>query len=66
VVDRLNEFGCTKSGQAWNCADAKKVCAFCNGPACPQSPIAIRASRAIRAMTREGFPAEPLYRALWD
>lgn len=55
VVDRLNELGCTKSGQAWNCADAKKVYAFCNGPACPQSPI------AIRAMTREGFPAERIY-----
>ena len=70
MVDRLNELGRAKSGQAWNCADAKKVYAFCNGPACPQSPIAIRAIhaihaiRAIRAMTREGLPVEPLYRVL--
>jgi rhodanese-related sulfurtransferase len=55
VVDRMNELGCSKSGQTWNCSDAKKVYAFCNGPACPQSPI------AIRAMTREGFPAERIY-----
>ena len=46
VAGRLNELGCSK---------AKKVYAFCNGPACPQSP------GAIVAMTREGFPADRIY-----
>ena len=55
VVDRLSELGCTKSANKWNCSAAKKVFAFCNGPTCPQSPI------AIRAMTREGFPADKIY-----
>ena len=55
MVDRLSEVGCTKSANTWNCSAAKKVYAFCNGPTCPQSPI------AIRAMTREGFPADKIY-----
>jgi len=55
VVERMGERGCTKSGTKWDCATAKKIYAFCNGPVCPQSPI------AIRAMTREGFPASKIY-----
>lgn len=55
MVDRLSEVGCTKTASTWNCAAAKKVYAFCNGPTCPQSPM------AIRAMTREGFPADKIY-----
>lgn len=55
VAARMNELGCTKNGTAWNCQAAKKVYAFCNGPVCPQSPM------AIRAMTRDGFPAEKIY-----
>lgn len=55
VVDRMAELGCTKAGNTWNCSAAKKVFAFCNGPTCPQSPT------AIRAMTREGFPADKIY-----
>ncbi|MFZ9140629.1 MAG: rhodanese-like domain-containing protein [Burkholderiaceae bacterium] len=55
VASRMNELGCTKTGAKWNCAKAKKVYAFCNGPACPQSPM------AIRAMTRDGFPADKIY-----
>jgi rhodanese-related sulfurtransferase len=55
VVDRMGELGCTKTGNAWNCSAAKKVFAFCNGPTCPQSPM------AIRALTREGFPADKIY-----
>ncbi len=55
VASRMNELGCTKTGATWNCAKAKKVYAFCNGPACPQSPM------AIRAMTRDGFPADKIY-----
>lgn len=55
VAARLNELGCQKTGSQWNCAGAKKVFAFCNGPVCPQSPM------AIRAMTRDGFPADKIY-----
>jgi rhodanese-related sulfurtransferase len=55
VASRMAELGCTKSGSKWNCSKAKKVYAFCNGPACPQSPM------AIRAMTRDGFPADKIY-----
>lgn len=55
VVDRMAELGCTKTANTWNCSAAKKVFAFCNGPTCPQSPT------AIRAMTREGFPADKIY-----
>jgi rhodanese-related sulfurtransferase len=55
VVSRMSELGCKKVGAAWDCSGAKKVYAFCNGPVCPQSPI------AIRAMTREGFPADKIY-----
>lgn len=55
VVNRLGELGCQKTASAWDCSGAKKVYAFCNGPVCPQSPI------AIRAMTREGFPADKIY-----
>lgn len=55
VASRLNELGCQKNGGNWNCQAAKKVYAFCNGPVCPQSPM------AIRAMTRDGFPADKIY-----
>ncbi len=55
VAARLNELGCKKMGSQWNCESAKKVYAFCNGPVCPQSPM------AIRAMTRDGFPADKIY-----
>jgi len=55
VAARMNELGCSKTASGWNCAGAKKVFAFCNGPTCPQSPM------AIRAMTRDGFPADKIY-----
>ena len=55
VASRLNELGCKKNANQWNCTEAKKVYAFCNGPVCPQSPA------AIRAMTRDGFPANKIY-----
>jgi rhodanese-related sulfurtransferase len=55
VVNRLGELGCSKTSGGWDCAQAKRVYAFCNGPVCPQSPI------AIKAMTREGFPADKIY-----
>ncbi|MEA1990414.1 MAG: rhodanese-like domain-containing protein [Pseudomonadota bacterium] len=55
VALRLNELGCEKTSGAWNCTNAKKVYAFCNGPVCPQSPI------AMKAMVRDGFPADKIY-----
>jgi rhodanese-related sulfurtransferase len=55
VSARLNELGCKKATSGWDCAGAKKVFAFCNGPVCPQSPT------AILAMTRDGFPANKIY-----
>lgn len=55
VASRMDELGCKKTGKVWDCANAKKVFAFCNGPVCPQSPS------AIQAMTRDGFPANKIY-----
>jgi rhodanese-related sulfurtransferase len=55
VAARLGELGCQKTGNSWNCQAAKKVYAFCNGPVYPQSPT------AIKAMTRDGFPADKIY-----
>lgn len=55
VATRLDELGCEKSADAWKCAAPKKVYAFCNGPVCPQSPM------AIHAMVREGFPADHIF-----
>ena len=52
---RMDELGCTLKGNDWDCAKAKKVYAFCNGPVCPQSPT------AIKAMVRRGFPADKIY-----
>jgi rhodanese-related sulfurtransferase len=40
VADRLDAVGCVRSSSGWNCDAAKKVVAFCNGPACPQSSLA--------------------------
>jgi rhodanese-related sulfurtransferase len=55
VADRLDALGCVRSSSGWNCDAAKKVVAFCNGPACPQSSI------AMHAMVDNGFPPEKLY-----
>lgn len=55
VAMRLDELGCEGGQGAWKCADADNVIAFCNGPACPQSPI------AIKAMAREGYPVEKIF-----
>lgn len=55
VAGRMDELGCTKSEGKFNCANAKKVYAFCNGPVCPQSPM------AMKAMIRDGFPADKIY-----
>ncbi|TYO90099.1 rhodanese-like domain-containing protein [Oceanicella actignis] len=55
VAQRLDELGCARAGQGWDCAKARHVVAFCNGPVCPQSPT------ALRAMAREGFPPERMH-----
>lgn len=55
VSFRLDELGCEQEDGKWNCASAKKVYGFCNGPACPQSGI------AMKRMIKNGFPANKLY-----
>jgi rhodanese-related sulfurtransferase len=54
MADRLGELGCTGSAGKWDCTNAEKVLLFCNGPWCGQSPM------AIKAMLREGYPAEKI------
>ncbi|WP_417684916.1 rhodanese-like domain-containing protein [Roseibium sp.] len=55
VAMRLDELGCTGGQGAWECSAADDMIAFCNGPACPQSPT------AIKAMVREGYPVEKIF-----
>lgn len=55
ITRRLDELGCSQGASGWRCSAAKKVIAFCNGPACPQSPT------AIHAMVGDGFPPERIY-----
>ncbi len=52
---RLDELGCKKTDTKWDCTQAPKVYAFCNGPVCTQSPT------GIRDMIRLGFPAEKIF-----
>ncbi len=54
VATRLDELGCTKQDTKWDCKDAVAFIGFCNGPVCPQSPM------AMKAAVREGFPAEKI------
>ena len=54
VADRLDELGCAKAGAKWDCTNAKPFIGFCNGPVCPQSPI------AMKAAVRDGFPPEKI------
>ncbi len=55
MAQRLDEVGCTKgTNNKWDCAKAEKVALFCNGPWCGQSPM------AIKAMLREGYPADKI------
>lgn len=51
AAERLEELGCTRAGDGWDCTNARRVALFCNGPWCGQSPA------AIRAMAAAGFPA---------
>jgi len=52
IAGRLDELGCERADERWNCSNARMVTLFCNGPWCGQSPT------AIRAMLREGYPAD--------
>jgi rhodanese-related sulfurtransferase len=54
VAERLDELGCTRTAEDWDCAEARAFIGFCNGPVCPQSPVAMRAAH------RAGFPAEKM------
>jgi rhodanese-related sulfurtransferase len=58
VANRLDVLGCVRSSSGWNCDAAKKIVAFCNGPACPQST---RAMHAMHAMVDNGFPPDKIY-----
>jgi len=55
VVKQMEVFGCKKNRDSYDCKDAKKVYGFCNGPVCPQSPL------AMTAMVKKGFPPEKIY-----
>jgi 3-mercaptopyruvate sulfurtransferase SseA len=56
VAMHMDQLGCAKKGEGWDCANATtKVYAFCNSSTCPQSPS------GIRAMIREGYPANLIY-----
>ena len=55
VAGRLDELGCAKAGDGWDCTGARRVALFCNGLWCGQSPM------AIRAMIREGYPPEKIH-----
>ena len=52
---RMDERGCKKGASGGDGAGARNVVGFCNGPVCPQSPT------AMRAMIRDGFPADKIY-----
>ena len=55
VAMRMDELGSSKSDAGWDCSNASNVVGFCNGPVCPQSPT------AMKAMIRDGFPAEKIH-----
>lgn len=53
--DRLDELGCEVDFDGFDCANAKPVALFCNGPWCGQSPA------AARRMIEAGYPAELIH-----
>ena len=53
--DRLDELGCEIDFDGFDCAGAKPVALFCNGPWCGQSP------NAARKMIAAGYPAELIH-----
>lgn len=55
ATKQMELFGCKKNGDSYDCKAAKKIYGFCNGPVCPQSPM------AMMAMVKKGFPPEKIY-----
>jgi rhodanese-related sulfurtransferase len=55
IESHMEDLGCTKKPDKWECSDAKKIYAFCNGPVCTKSPI------GIRTLISLGFPAEKIF-----
>lgn len=55
MIDHLGELGCEIDFEGWDCANARPVALFCNGPWCGQSPA------AIRRMVEAGFPADRIH-----
>lgn len=55
IAQRLDELGCERQDDAWQCSQARPVALYCNGAWCGQSPT------AIRAMLREGYPADRIH-----
>jgi rhodanese-related sulfurtransferase len=55
ATKHMELFGCKKNGDSYDCKEAKKVYGFCNGPVCPQSPM------AMAAIVKKGFPPEKIY-----
>lgn len=55
IVDRLDELGCRRNSDGWDCTKAVTVALFCNGPWCGQSPT------AMRAMVAAGFPPDRIH-----
>ena len=55
VAERLDDLGCARAGEGWDCTNARPFIGFCNGPVCPQSPMAMKAAH------REGFPADKMH-----
>lgn len=55
IAERLDALGCRRTGDAWDCQEAQRVALYCNGLWCGQSPT------AIRAMIREGYPADRIF-----
>ncbi len=55
LEDRLDELGCLPRGKGqWDCSDASKIVAFCNGPLCFQSPA------GIARIVHMGFPVNKI------
>ncbi len=55
VEDRMAELSCTRlTKTSWDCTSAPQIIAFCNGPMCVQSPV------AIAIMVKLGFPVEKI------
>ena len=55
AADRLDALGCEIDFDGFDCAAAKPVALFCNGPWCGQSPT------AARRMVEAGYPAERIF-----